>query len=80
MTPTHFTESSNSLIDVVIFVTNTNHILTSFVADSLIPGVFLFHFQIVSAINFSKPKGATYKRKIWLYDRGDISGYINEIY
>jgi hypothetical protein len=77
-TPTHFTESSCSLLDLM-FVKNTNHILTSFVADTFIPDVIRFHCPIVLVMKFSKPKCTTYKRKIWLYDRGDYSGYRNEI-
>ncbi len=77
-TPTHYTEHSNSLIDLM-FVKHTNQVITSFVADPFIPDLIRFHCPIVTVMKFNKPKTSTYKRRIWLYDRGDFDNYRNII-
>jgi len=77
-TPTHYTENSTSLIDLMI-VKHKQHVLTSFVADPFIPDLVRFHCPIVSVLKVSKPVVNTYKRKIWLYDRGDYETYRSEL-
>ncbi len=77
-TPTHYTEHSSSLIDLM-FVKHTNQVITSFVADPFIPDLIRFHCPIVTVMKFNKPKTSTYKRRIWLYDRGDFDNYRNII-
>lgn len=77
-TPTHFTEHSSSLIDLMI-IKHKHHVLTSFVAAPFVPDLVRFHCPIVSVLKCSKPKVNTYKRKIWLYDRGDYQAYRNEL-
>ncbi|XP_053402799.1 uncharacterized protein LOC128558047 [Mercenaria mercenaria] len=72
--PTHFTENSSSLIDL-IFVKNNNHVLTSFVADPFIPDMIRFHCPIVAVLKLDKPINTTFKRKVWLYDKGNYDQY-----
>ncbi len=49
--------------------------LTSFVADPFIPDLVRFHCPIVAVLKFDKPKLTTFKRRIWLYDKGDFNKY-----
>ncbi len=60
--PTHFTENSSSLIDL-IFVKYTSHVISSFVADPFIPDLIRFHCPVVAILKSSKPKVSAYKRK-----------------
>ncbi|XP_045166980.2 uncharacterized protein LOC123530274 [Mercenaria mercenaria] len=77
-TPTYFTEHSSSFLDLM-FVKNPCHILSSFVADPFIPDLSHFHCPIVTVFKFHKPKQLTYKRHIWLYDKGDYPTYRNNL-
>ncbi|MES9882168.1 MAG: endonuclease/exonuclease/phosphatase family protein [Sedimenticola sp.] len=61
-TPTHFTEHSCSLIDLII-VKDTRHIISSFVADPFIPDLVRFHCPVVVVLKLNKPKATAYKRK-----------------
>lgn len=74
--PTHFTENSCSLIDVMI-VKNINSIVTSFVAGPFIPDLIHYHCPIVSVFNYEKPSVSTFKRNIWVYKEADFNKYRN---
>ncbi len=52
-TPTHFTEYSSSLIDLII-VKDTRHIITSFVADPFIPDLIRYHCPRCSGLKIKK--------------------------
>ena len=77
-TLTHFTETSSSLIDL-IFVKNKNHVISSFVADPFIPELTRFHCPVVAVLKFDKPKFKSFKRHIWLYDKGNYNEYRNKL-
>ena len=77
-TPTHFTETSSSLIDL-IFVKNKNQLISSFVADPFIPELTRFHCPVVAVLKFDKPKFKSFKRHIWLYDKGNYDEYRNKL-
>ncbi len=62
-----------------MIVKHTNHVITSFVADPFVPDLVRFHCPIVTVLKFNKPKISTYKRRIWLYDRGEFNTYRNII-
>ena len=68
-TPTHFTEHSSSLIDLM-FIKNSQHVLSSFVSDPFIPDLTR-HCPVVCVLKFTKQKKTIFPRKIWLYDQGD---------
>ncbi len=51
--PTHFTENSNSLIDL-IFVKDTRHVTASFVADPFIPDLIRYHCPVVVVLKIKK--------------------------
>lgn len=72
--PTNFTEHSRSLIDLM-FIKNPRHVISSFVADPFVPNLIRFHCPIVTVLKFSKPKHVNFKRRIWLYERGDYNEY-----
>ena len=72
--PTHFTENSRSLIDLII-CKNVRNVLTSFVSDPFIPDLVRYHCPVVVVLKFIKPKQHVYKRHIWLYDRGDYENF-----
>ena len=71
---THFTESSSSLIDVIL-VNKTNNVLASAVCDPFIPNLIRFHCPVAVLLKFLKPKQNCYSRKIWKYDLGDYTKY-----
>ena len=52
--PTHFTENSSSLIDIVS-VKRPNSVLSSYVADCFIPDLIRYHCPIIVVFNFKKP-------------------------
>ena len=67
--PTHFTESSLSLIDIVI-CKNVGTVLTSFVSDPFIPDLIRYHCPVVVVLKFNKPKHHFLK---------DIFGYMIKV-
>ena len=71
---THFTETSASLIDLIM-VRNRNNILTSGVADPLFPDLIRYHCPVFVFLKFIRPQIKTYKRKIWNYQRADFAKY-----
>jgi hypothetical protein len=56
--PTHFTETSCSIIDLFL-VKNITHVLTSFVADPFIPDLVRFHCPIVIVLKHQKKNKKT---------------------
>ena len=57
---THFTEHSSSLIDIVL-VLNTTNVLTSGVADCLIPDQVSYHCPIIVLSKFLRQSVKTFK-------------------
>ncbi|MCG8046087.1 MAG: reverse transcriptase family protein, partial [Candidatus Thiodiazotropha taylori] len=72
--PTHFTEQSASLIDLII-VRNSNNVLSSGVADPFIPGLMRYHCPVLVFLKFIRPKVNSYKRKNWNYNKADFAKY-----
>ena len=71
---THFTETSASLIDLMI-VCNTNNVLTCGVADPFLPNLIRYHCPVFILLKFVRPKVKAYKRKIWDYKKADFGKY-----
>ena len=69
-TPTHFTEQSNSIIDLIL-TSNKNHILLSGVGDPFLEQNLRYHCPLYCAFNFHTTISTVFTRHIWLYDRGD---------
>lgn len=68
--PTHFTESSQSLIDL-IFVSNQNNLIESGVGDHFLDQEHRVHLPVFGLLKFRKPIQNKFKRTVWEYNRGD---------
>ena len=68
--PTHFTEHSFSLIDILL-VSNNDHLILSGVGDPFLNQEIRYHCPIYGIFKFSKPKVKTFMRHIWSYEQGD---------
>ena len=70
--PTHFTENSSSLIDIVL-VSNKDHLLLSGVGDPFLNQDLRYHCPIYGIFKFSKPKFKTFSRHVWYYEQGNFN-------
>ena len=70
--PTHFTENSSSLIDLLL-VSNKDHLLLSGVGDPFLNQELRYHCPIYGIFKFSKPRVKTFLRHVWYYERGDFN-------
>ena len=68
--PTHFTEHSSSLIDVV-FTSDRFNILYSEVSEHFVHQDIRYHCPIYEICNFSKNIRKTFNHCIWKYDEGN---------
>lgn len=68
--PTHFTENSCSLIDLML-ISNPRNLLYCKVVDPCLSQNIRYHCPIVAFLKFTKPRVASLKRHIYLYDQGD---------
>ena len=68
--PTHFTEHSSSLIDILL-VSNKDHLILSGVGDPFLNQKVRYHCPIYGIFKFSKPKVKTFMRHICIYEQGD---------
>ena len=72
--PTHFTEHSSSIIDLIL-VRNNNNVLTSAVIDPFIPDQTRYHCPIIVLLKFLRPKVIAFKRRVWNYKRADFDKF-----
>ena len=68
--PTHYTENSSSLIDILL-VSNKNSIIYSGVGDPFLSQNTRYHCPVFGILNFSKPKRKAFNRRIWIYEQGN---------
>lgn len=68
--PTHFTETSNSLIDLVL-VSNPESILLSGVGDPFLGQEIRYHCPIFVVFKYNRNQALSFKRQIWKYQEGD---------
>ena len=68
--PTHFTETSNSLIDLVL-VSNPESILLSGVGDPFLGQEIRYHCPIFVVFKYKRNQALSFKRQIWKYQEGD---------
>ena len=72
--PTHFTETSSSLIDLLLVLAMFNNsVLISGVCDPFLSQEMRYHCPIFGIFKFSKPKRQSCQRFIWRYDQGDYN-------
>ena len=70
--PTHFTETSSSLIDIIL-VSNKNSIILSGVGDPFLSQDTRYHCPVFGIMNFTKPKHKCFNRHIWIYEKGNYA-------
>ena len=68
--PTHFTENSSSLIDLIL-TSNRNTILLSGIGEPFLEQNIRYHCPVFCVLTFSKPLAPLYKRRVFIYDRGN---------
>ena len=77
--PTHFTEHSSSIIDL-IFASNKNSILLSGLGEPFLDQNIRYHCSVYFVLNFHKKKLApAFYRHIMLFDRGDYQSLSSDI-
>ena len=78
--PTHYTESSESIIDLLL-TRNASSLLLCGVGDAFLDQNIRYHCPIYAIFNFDKHKRICYKRNIWQYENGNydlLKQYVNE--
>ena len=77
--PTHLTENSSSLIDL-IFTSKRNIILSSGgVGEPFLEQNIRCHCPVFCVLTFSKPLAPLYKRRVFIYDRGNYQAFSNDL-
>ena len=76
--PTHYTEHSSSTIDLVL-VNKPENVLYSGVSSPFIPNLVRYHCPTVLYLKHRKVVRKTFRRHIWLYDKGDYVKYRNKL-
>ena len=67
--PTHFNETSSSLIDVIL-VSNKEQLVFSGVGDPFLHQDVRYHCPVFGILKVFKPKFKAFKRQIWSYNNG----------
>ena len=68
--PTHFTENSSSLIDIIL-TSDKSNIIYSGVTDPFLHQETRYHCPVYGIFKFSKHTRKSFTRQIWSYDQGD---------
>lgn len=76
--PTHYTENSSSVIDLIL-VSKPENVLYSDVVSPFIPNLVRYHCPTVLYLKYRKPVSKVYKRHIWLYDRGNYNEFRHKL-
>ena len=76
--PTHFTEHSSSIIDL-IFTSNKNSILLRGVGEPFLDQNVRHHCPVYFVLNFHKNVAPAFYRHIMLFDRGDYQSLSRDI-
>ena len=69
--PSHFTEHSSSLLDLIL-VSNKEHLILHGVGDPFLDQQLHYHCPIYGFCKFSKPKAKAFTRHIWMYNNGNF--------
>ena len=72
--PMHYTETSSSIIDIILVRNNTN-VLCSGAADFFIPEQVRCHCPTIVIFNYLRAYIPTYKRRIWNFKMADYEKY-----
>ena len=76
--PTHYTEHSSSLIDLIL-VNKPENVLYSGVASSFVPDLVRFHCPTMLILKFRKLIEKGFKRHIWVYEKGNYDLFGNKL-
>ena len=76
--PTHFTETSSSVIDL-IFTSNKNNVFLSGIGDPFLHQNMRYHCPVYCVFNFETCNSGVFTRNIWLYDRGNYEALSIEL-
>ena len=76
--PTHYTENSSSIIDM-IFTSNKNNVILSGVGEPFFEQNIRYHCPVYYVLNFIKPASPSFKRKVYLFDKGDYESFSNDL-
>ena len=76
--PTHFTKNYSSLIDLIL-TSNRNTILLSGVGGPFLEQNIRDHCPVFCVLTFSKPSAPLYKRRVFIYDRGNYQAFSNDL-
>jgi len=71
--PTHFTESSESLIDLIM-VSNNERVILSGVGEPFLEQNVRYHCPVFCILNFQKHHIPSFKRRVWKYQEADFLG------
>ena len=75
--PTYITEHSSSILDLIL-VDNPQCITYSVVGQPLL-NLTRYHLPIIGVLNHSNRPSPPFRRKIFLYDRGDYESYRSKL-
>ena len=76
--PTHFTESSSTLIDLIL-VSNVQSIEMFGVGEPFLMQDIRYHCPVYSIFSLKKPVTKSFQRKIWLYEKGNYDELRNKV-
>ena len=76
--PTHYTENSSSLIDLIL-TSNRNTLLLSGVGATFLEQNIRYHCPVFCVLSFSKLLAPLYKRTVFIFDRGNYEAFSNNL-
>ena len=76
--PTNYTEHSSTIIDLLL-VSKPENVIYSGVSSPFIPDLIRYHCPTVLVLKYRKLIQKSFKRNIWLYERGDYIKYRNAL-
>ena len=76
--PTHFTENSSSLIDIIL-TSDKNNLIYSGVAEPFLQQDVRYHCPVYGVFKYTKASRKSFTRRIWSFDRGDYDLLRNKV-
>ena len=76
--PTHYTETSTSIIDLFL-ISNKHNLLLSGVGEPFLEQNVRYHCPVYTVFNFDKHMSPVFTRHIWLYSKGNYQSFSNEL-
>ena len=76
--PTHYTEHSSSLIDLIL-VNKPENVLYSGVTSSFVPDLVRFHCPTMLILKFRKSVEKVFKRHKRVYEKGNYDLFRNKL-